>query len=118
MDEDRESASVRWMFSSPGMPNTQVTPSCSRHWTRSSAARRRPSVTAPIVVILGGVSKRRGLKAAGPVLPRCHLTVLTRLRHFAVAPEDAGALGGQACFASLLRRLRARAYGRAMTTGE
>ena len=43
---DLESASVRWMFSSPGMPNTHRTPSCSRHWTMSSAALRPSSTTA------------------------------------------------------------------------
>ena len=36
---DRARASVKWMFSSPGMPKTHVTPSCSRHRTSRSATR-------------------------------------------------------------------------------
>src|SRR5271156_2214985 len=38
MDE-RDRASTRWMFSSPGIPNTWVTPSRSRHSTIRSATR-------------------------------------------------------------------------------
>ena len=34
---DRASARTKWMFSSPGMPKTSVTPSASRHSTISSA---------------------------------------------------------------------------------
>jgi len=33
--EDRERASVRWIFSSPGMPNTHVTPSVLQAAARS-----------------------------------------------------------------------------------
>src|ERR1700733_2805986 len=35
--DDRDSASIRWMFSSPGIPKTCVTPSFSRHSTMRSA---------------------------------------------------------------------------------
>src|SRR5436305_14970233 len=35
--EEREMASTKWMFSSPGIPNTWVTPALSRHSTIRSA---------------------------------------------------------------------------------
>src|ERR1039458_1900305 len=45
--DDPARASTKRMFSSPGMPNTQVTPSCSRQPTRRSATLRSPAATPP-----------------------------------------------------------------------
>lgn len=44
--DDLDSASINRMFSSPGIPNTCVTPSFSRHCTISSAVLRLASGTA------------------------------------------------------------------------
>ena len=42
---ERDSASTRWMFSSPGIPKTWVTPSTSRQRTTSAATLRCAPVT-------------------------------------------------------------------------
>src|SRR3954453_3351041 len=47
--DDLDTASVKRMFSSPGMPKTCVTPSFSRHSTISSAVVRLGSPTEPSV---------------------------------------------------------------------
>src|SRR5260370_22334521 len=53
------------MFSSPGMPNTHVTPSCSRQRTRRSATRRSSAM--PGVYPAPGVSggRRLGWRGVG-----------------------------------------------------
>src|ERR1700683_4176993 len=82
------------MFSSPGMPNTQVTPSCSRHWTRSSAARRGLSATTWSVLNLDSGRRHHD----EDVSVRAHLSLVAAGEHKGREPalDESGAHNGRA----------------------
>src|SRR5664279_2172917 len=68
---ERDRASTRWMFSSPGIPKTYSTPSLSRHSTMSSATVIACSDTASTLGVLHGgdllLDDRRIVRQVAPV---------------------------------------------------
>src|SRR5581483_3072157 len=101
--EEREMASTKWIFSSPGIPNTWVTPSFSRHSTISSAVLREVSA---MTVRLGGRPSGEGpdgraldvaafqhALAGNVVAGQPHEPVTGQIGPAEVADQDSGSAG-------------------------